>query len=64
MRTWARAGRRGEPAQRAGFKTLSTEAGPVRIAVPRDRDGSFDPVLVPKQARRSGAWRDTRQVPN
>jgi putative transposase len=34
-------------------KTLNTEVGPVRIAVPRDRDGSFDPVLVPKQARRS-----------
>jgi putative transposase len=35
-------------------KTLNTEVGPVRLAVPRDRDGSFDPVLVPKQARRSG----------
>src|SRR5882757_8665669 len=34
-------------------KTLNTEVGPVRVAVPRDRDGSFDPVLVPKQARRS-----------
>jgi putative transposase len=46
----------GEANRRNGssFKTLSTEAGPVRIAVPRDRDGSFDPVLVPKQARRSG----------
>ena len=35
-------------------KTLNTEVGPVRLAVPRDRDGSFDPVLVPKQARRTG----------
>lgn len=34
-------------------KTVNTEVGPVRVAVPRDRDGSFDPVLVPKQARRS-----------
>ncbi len=34
-------------------KTLNTEIGPVRLAVPRDRDGSFDPVLVPKQATRS-----------
>lgn len=34
-------------------KTLNTEVGPVRLAVPRDREGSFDPVLVPKQARRS-----------
>jgi putative transposase len=38
----------------SSVKTLNTEAGPVRIAVPRDRDGSFDPVLVPKQARRTG----------
>jgi len=34
-------------------KTLNTEVGPVRVAVPRDRDGSFAPLLVPKQARRS-----------
>jgi putative transposase len=34
-------------------KTLNTEVGPVRVAVPRDRAGSFDPVLVPRQARRS-----------
>jgi putative transposase len=26
----------------------------VRLAVPRDRDGTFDPLLVPRQARRSG----------
>jgi putative transposase len=38
----------------SSVKTLNTEVGPVRVAVPRDRDGSFDPVLVPKQARRSG----------
>jgi len=34
-------------------KTLHTEVGPVRLAVPRDRDGSFVPALVPKQATRS-----------
>lgn len=34
-------------------KTLNTEIGPVQVAVPRDRAGSFDPVLVPRQARRS-----------
>jgi putative transposase len=38
----------------SSVKTLNTEVGPVRVAVPRDRDGSFAPVLVPKQARRSG----------
>jgi putative transposase len=49
-------GGEGEANRRNGssLKTLNTEVGPVRIAVPRDRDGSFDPVLVPKQARRSG----------
>jgi len=34
-------------------KTLNTEVGPVRLAVPRDRDGSFVPALVPRQATRS-----------
>jgi len=29
-----------------------TEIGPVEIEVPRDRDGSFEPVIVPKRKRR------------
>jgi putative transposase len=33
-------------------KTVQTGVGPVRLAVPRDRKGSFDPVLVPKRAGR------------
>jgi transposase-like protein len=33
-------------------KTLLTEAGPVRIEVPRDRDGSFTPRIVAKRQRR------------
>ena len=33
-------------------KTLLTEAGPIEIDVPRDRDGSFEPVLVAKRQRR------------
>src|SRR5215469_7366838 len=35
-------------------KTVSTTAGPVRIAVPRDRNGSFEPQIVPKRKRRIG----------
>ena len=35
-------------------KTVDTEVGPVGIDTPRDRDGSFDPRLVPKGARRLG----------
>ncbi len=33
-------------------KTVSTQIGPVEIEVPRDRDGSFEPVIVPKRQRR------------
>lgn len=33
-------------------KTVQTESGPVELAVPRDRNGTFEPVLVPKHARR------------
>ena len=45
---------RGSPNSRNGFtpKTLGTQVGPVPLDVPRDRQGSFDPRLVPKGARR------------
>lgn len=33
-------------------KTVTTAAGPVRIAVPRDRNGSFQPRIVAKGQRR------------
>jgi transposase-like protein len=33
-------------------KTVLTERGAVRIEVPRDRDGSFEPILIPKHERR------------
>jgi transposase-like protein len=33
-------------------KTLQTDVGSVTIDVPRDRNGSFDPVIVPKHSRR------------
>lgn len=33
-------------------KTVLTEIGPVEIEVPRDRDGSLTPVIVPKRKRR------------
>jgi putative transposase len=39
-------------------KTLLTEVGPVDIAVPRDRDGSFTPTIVPKRSRRLGGVED------
>ncbi|TPF91630.1 transposase [Bifidobacterium sp. UTBIF-68] len=39
----------------ATVKTVTTDAvGPVEIRVPRDRDGSFEPVIVKKRQRRLG----------
>ncbi len=35
-------------------KTVITDVGPVEIDVPRDRAGTFEPVIVPKRARRLG----------
>ena len=33
-------------------KAVITDRGPVRVDVPRDRDGSFEPILIPKHERR------------
>ena len=35
-----------------GPKTVLTDTGPVKISVPRDRDSSFEPQIVPKRQRR------------
>jgi putative transposase len=40
-------------------KTVLTGDGRVRIETPRDRDGSFEPVLLPKHARRFTAFDDS-----
>ena len=40
-------------------KTVLTGEGKLRIATPRDRDGSFDPLLLPKHARRFTAFDDS-----
>ncbi len=39
-------------------KTLLTEVGPVPLDVPRDRAGTFTPMLVPKGDRRLGGLSD------
>ncbi|MDO3516498.1 IS256 family transposase (plasmid) [Ralstonia pseudosolanacearum] len=36
----------------ASGKTVITDRGPVRVEVPRDRDDSFAPILIPKHERR------------
>jgi transposase-like protein len=42
----------------ASGKTVLTEDGPLRIDVPRDRDGSFEPLLIPKHDRRFTGFDD------
>jgi transposase-like protein len=39
-------------------KTVLTDDGPVAIAVPRDRDGSFEPQLIGKHERRFTGFDD------
>jgi transposase-like protein len=39
-------------------KTVQTEVGPIEVRVPRDRAGTFTPMLLPKNARRLGGLSD------
>jgi putative transposase len=41
-----------------GRKTVLTTAGSVELEVPRDRNGTFAPVIVPKRKRRLGQVED------
>lgn len=41
-----------------GAKTVMTEDGSILIEVPRDRDGSFAPLLIPKHERRFTGFDD------
>src|SRR3984885_11325694 len=51
----------GEANQRNGVtaKTVLTGDGKIRIEAPRDRDGSFEALLLPKHARRFTAFDDS-----
>ena len=48
------------PNRRNGYmkKTLKTTVGDVPIEVPRDREGTFEPVVVPKRKRDVSAIED------
>ena len=39
-------------------KTVITQDGSLRIDIPRDRDGSFEPLLIPKHERRFTGFDD------
>jgi putative transposase len=39
-------------------KTVLTDAGGIPISVPRDRQGTFDPALVPKRRGRIAGFND------
>ena len=39
-------------------KTVLTDDGPLRLDIPRDRDGSFAPILIPKHERRFTGFDD------
>jgi putative transposase len=55
LETQRAAASEGVPVERNGRRTkrLATEVGPVEVAVPRDRDGSFAPAVVGRHARRT-----------
>jgi putative transposase len=42
----------------ATAKTVQTEVGPIDVRVPRDRAGTFTPVMLPKNTRRLGGLSD------
>jgi putative transposase len=50
----------GQPNRRNGWspKTLITDHGPVEVELPRDREGSFEPQIVPKHQRRFAGFDD------
>ncbi|QKL55745.1 IS256 family transposase [Ralstonia solanacearum] len=39
-------------------KTVLTDDGPLKLQIPRDRDGSFAPILIPKHERRFTGFDD------
>jgi putative transposase len=49
-----------QPNRRNGTnsKTLRSEQGPITVAVPRDREGTFEPQIVPKHQRHFNGFDD------
>ncbi len=53
-----RAGPRANKRNGSSRKTLKGDFGAIDIAVPRDRQGSFEPQIVPKHERRFAGFDD------
>jgi putative transposase len=55
-----KAGEGRRPNSRNGHteKTVHTDSGPVEVRVPRDREGSFAPKVIPKHVRRLAGFDD------
>src|SRR5574343_880045 len=53
-----KSGEAGNHRNGATGKTVLTEDGPLRIDIPRDRQGSFAPLLIPKHERRFTGFDD------
>jgi len=51
-------GGRGNHRNGRSGKTVLTDEGPLRIGVPRDRAGTFEPQLIPKHERRFAGFDD------
>lgn len=51
---------RGAPNARNGYsdKTVHTDLGPVSVKIPRDRNGEFEPQVIPKHVRRVGGFNE------
>ena len=52
------AGERGNHRNGRSGKTVLTDDGPLRLDVPRDRAGTFEPQLIPKHERRFAGFDD------
>ncbi|GAB7549123.1 hypothetical protein CS8_088250 [Cupriavidus sp. 8B] len=55
---YPRRGAPGGPANHRNGKSAKTVLGPLRADIPRDRDGSFDPILIPKHEQRFTGFDD------
>jgi transposase-like protein len=54
LSSWEESERCGNYRNGKGHKTVKSESGEIPIETPRDRKGTFEPIIVPKRQRRLG----------